>query len=374
MHKNQKSRITLLLLVRLVLTVYDKVILIRAICSTKLLCLWAHLPKSPKLKQIDATQAKGVIVKQCRNFILFKLLATLIVVGLGTSALAQTSIGLVTINLQALFFNQINDGAQDAADALGVDLQIVDGNNDPAMQVAAIESFITQQVDAIIVVAIDVEGIIPAVTAASEAGIPVTAIDAKVAVPPADAFIGVDNYGAGVEAGEYTAGYIAEAFPDGAEIGIVGALNSFIQNQRRDGFVEVMEKVDGVDIVGTVDGQNVQEIALTAAENLVTANPGLDIIYATGEPALIGVIAAVEAQGIGDSVTVIGWDLTAQAVRGIDVGFVEAVVQQNPYQEGYEAVEVSLALLAGEDVPEETLIPIDIVTTDNVDDFRSLFE
>ncbi|MEM7737638.1 MAG: substrate-binding domain-containing protein [Deinococcota bacterium] len=313
-------------------------------------------------------------MNQHRKFILLKLIATLTIIGLATSALAQTSVGLVTINLQALFFNQINDGAQDAADALGVDLQIVDGNNDPAMQVAAIESFITQQVDAIIVVAIDVEGIVPAVTAASEAGIPVTAIDAKVAVPPADAFIGVDNYGAGVEAGEYTAGYVAEAFPEGAEIGIVGALNSFIQNQRRDGFVEIMETVDGVEIVGTVDGQNVQEIALTAAENLVTANPGLDIIYATGEPALIGVIAAVEAQGIGDSVTVIGWDLTAQAVRGIDVGFVEAVVQQNPYQEGYEAVEVSLALLAGDDVAEEVLIPIDIVTTDNVDDFRSLFE
>lgn len=292
------------------------------------------------------------------------------------TAFAQedVSMGLVTINLQALFFNQINDGAQDAAGEFGVDLQIVDGNNDPARQVEAIESFITQQVDAIIVVAIDVEGIVPAVQSAIDAGIPVIAIDAKVAVPPASGFIGVDNYGAGVQVGEYTDMYIQDEFDGEAEIGIVGALNSFIQNQRRDGFVDALEDVAGVTIVGTVDGQNVQEVALTAAENLVTANPGLDIIYATGEPALIGVIAAVEAQGISDSVTIIGWDLTAQAVRGIDEGFVQAVVQQNPYQEGYEAVVTLLALLDDEMIPEEILIPIDIVTTENIDQFRGLFE
>lgn len=284
------------------------------------------------------------------------------------------SIGLVTINLQALFFNQINDGAQAAADELGADLQIVDANNDPARQVQAIETFITQQVDAIIVVAIDVEGIKPALSSASDAGIPSVAIDAEVEVPPASAFIGVDNLGAGTEIGEYTATYISENFPDGAQVGVVGALNSFIQNQRRDGFTEVLAGTEGVEVLPAVDGQNVQETALTAAENLVTANPGIDIIYATGEPALIGVVAAVEAQGLTDSVKVIGWDLTTQSVRGIDEGFVQAVVQQDPYQEGYEAVRATIALANGESIEEQILIPITIVTQDNVDEFRELFE
>ncbi len=288
-------------------------------------------------------------------------------------ALAQ-NIGLVTINLQALFFNQINDGAMQAAGELGVDLQIVDGNNDPSRQVQAIENFITQQVDAIIVIAIDVDGIKPAVAAAREAGIPVVAIDAKVDVPPANGFIGVDNFGAGVLAGEFTADFVRQEYGGSAKIGIVGALNSFIQNLRRDGFVQAVEQVEGVEIVGTVDGQNVQEIALTAAENLVTANPDMDIIYATGEPALIGVIAAVEAQGLTDRIKVVGWDLTAQAVRAIDEGFVVAVVQQNPFQEGVEAVRTSVALINGETVPEEVLIPVDIVTQENIDQFRSLFE
>lgn len=284
------------------------------------------------------------------------------------------TIGLININFQALFFNQINDGATKAAEELGVDLQIVDGANDPAKQVQAIETFITQQVSAIIVVAIDVEGIKPAVQAAKDAGIPVVAIDAKVEVPPADSFIGVDNYGAGVQAGEWLVNYVNENMDGTATVGIVGALNSFIQNQRRDGFVEALAAAPGITVGETVDGQNVQEVALTAAENLVTANPDMNIIYATGEPALIGVVAAVEAQGLQDRIQVVGWDLTKQSIDGMDAGYVKAVVQQDPYQEGYAAVETLLKLIAGESVEEEVLIPIAIVTPENLADFRGLFE
>jgi len=215
---------------------------------------------------------------------------------------------------------------------------------------------------------------VPALQAARDAGIPVIAIDAQVASPPANTFIGVDNYGAGRQAGEYTLTYINDALGGSAKVGIVGALNSFIQNLRRDGFVDVLSGVEGVEIVNVVDGQNQQERALTAAENLMTGTSDLDIVYATGEPALIGSIAAVESQGRTETVRIIGWDLTAQAVRGIEQGFVQAVVQQNPYQEGFEAVRASLEMIAGNEVGLEVLIPIDIVTAENVDDFRYLFE
>ena len=308
------------------------------------------------------------------KFARFWVVVALIAAASFTFAQQTPSIGLVTINLQALFFNQINEGAQKAAQELGATLQIVDANNDPARQVQAIETFVTQQVDAIIVVAIDVEGIKPALTSAADAGIPSVAIDAEVDVPPASAFIGVDNYGAGTEIGNYTANYIGENFPDSAQVGVVGALNSFIQNQRRDGFTEALADTEGIEVLPAVDGQNVQETALTAAENLVTANPGIDVIYATGEPALIGVVAAVEAQGLTDSVKIIGWDLTTQAVRGIDQGFVQAVVQQDPYQEGYEAVRATVALANDESIEKQISIPVTIVTQDNVDEFRGLFE
>jgi ribose transport system substrate-binding protein len=100
----------------------------------------------------------------------------------------------------------------------------------------------------------------------------------------------------------------------------------------------------------------------------------MNAIYATGEPALLGAIAAVESQGRQDDVTVFGWDLTAQAIDGIDAGYVEAVVQQSPAGMGAAAVEALVALTAGDTVEQQIDVPITIVTTDNVDGYRDTFK
>ena len=142
----------------------------------------------------------------------------------------------MTINQQALFFNQINDGAKQAADKAGVKLVIFNANNQAAAQNSAIEDYIAQKVDGIVLVAIDVNGVKPAITAAKKAGIPVVAIDARIPDGDNAAFIGVDNKGAGEEIGKYFANYVKEKMGGSAKVGIVGALNSFIQNQRLDGF------------------------------------------------------------------------------------------------------------------------------------------
>ena len=287
------------------------------------------------------------------------------------SAKADT-VALVTINQQALFFNQINDGAKQAADKAGAKLVIFNANNQAAAQNSAIEDYITQKVDGIVLVAIDVNGVKPAITAAKKAGIPVVAIDARIPDGDNAAFIGVDNKGAGEQIGKYFADYV-KGHGGSAKVGVVAALNSFIQNQRLDGFKSAAQGA-GVKFLDTVDGQNIQDVALTAAENLMTANPDMSALYATGEPALVGAISAVSSQKMTDKVKVFGWDLTAQAIKGIDEGWIVAVVQQDPFQEGVAGVDTILKLKKGEKVNPSIDIPVTIVTKENVDKFRSLFK
>ncbi|HTN96399.1 MAG TPA: substrate-binding domain-containing protein, partial [Nordella sp.] len=216
---------------------------------------------------------------------------------LGTAQAQEKTIALVQINQQALFFTQMNEGAQKAADAAGVKLVIFNANNDPTAQNNAIETYIQEKVAGIVVVAIDTNGIMPAVNAAAAAGIPVTAVDAVLPEGPQKAQIGVDNEGAGKAMGEFFNKYVADSMGGKAKLGIVGALNSTIQNIRQKGFEDVVKTNAGVVTAGVVDGRNVQDSALTAAESLITANPDLNAIYATGEPALLGAVAAVESQG-----------------------------------------------------------------------------
>ena len=292
---------------------------------------------------------------------------------MATVASADT-FALVQINQQALFFNQMNSGAESAATSNGDKLVIFNANNDPAAQNSAIETYIQQGVDGIVIVAIDVNGIMPAVKQATDAGIPVVAVDAVLPDGPHSAQVGVNNAKAGADMGDFFLGYLGSDMGGSAKIGVVGALNSSIQNIRQAGFVDKITGANGVVEAGVVDGRNVQDIALTAAENLITANPDMTAIYATGEPALLGAVAAVESQGKQDSVKIFGWDLTAQAIRGIDQGYVAAVIQQDPAGMGAAAVNALNTITKGGSVDTSISVPITIVTQANVDDFRSIFE
>lgn len=293
-----------------------------------------------------------------------------------SSALAQEqkTIALVQINQQALFFTQMNEGAQKAADAAGVKLVIFNANNEATAQNSAIETYIQEKVSGLAVVAIDVNGIMPAVKQAADAGIPVAAIDAILPEGPQKAQIGVDNAKAGADIGKFFLDYVKANMGGKAKIGVVGALNSYIQNVRQEGFETAIKGAEGIETAGVVDGQNIQDNALAAAENLITGNPDLTAIYATGEPAMVGAVAAVESQGKQDTIKVFGWDLTADVIAGIDKGYVVAVVQQDPSLMGAAAVDTLLKISAGETVEKSVSVPITIVTKDNVEPYKAVFK
>jgi ribose transport system substrate-binding protein len=95
---------------------------------------------------------------------------------------------------------------------------------------------------------------------------------------------------------------------------VVGALNSFIQNIRKDEFLKVTDATGKVEQVGVVDGQNVQDVALGAAENLMTGEPrsDRDLCHRRAADGRLG--RRRESQGRQDRTSrSIGWDLTAKA-------------------------------------------------------------
>ena len=284
---------------------------------------------------------------------------------------AEPTIALVQINQQALFFTQMNEGAEKKAKELGAKLVIFNANNDPAAQNNAIETYIADKVDGMVVVAIDTNGIVPAVQAAAAAGIPVAAVDAILPPGPQIAQVGVDNEAAGRAIGEH----FLKVTGGTGKLGVVGALNSTIQNVRQKGFEDVVKAAPGVTMAGVVDGRNIQDNAMSAAESLMTANPDLTAIYATGEPALLGAVAAVESQGRQADVKIVGWDLTASAIKGIDAGYVVGVVQQDPAGMGAAAVEAAFKAITSKPAATETIaVPITIVTKENVEPYRAVFK
>ena len=283
-----------------------------------------------------------------------------------SSGAGKCSIGMTQINQTAAFFTQMNEGATEAAKAAGCTLSIANANNDSAKQNSDIEAFVSQGVTGLIVVAIDVNGVLPAVKAAREKGIKVVAIDAKLADGTVDTFVGVDN----AKAGGVIAKWIVDnGLAKGKSYGVVDAKNSFIQNQREDAFRAVVDPA-GAEYTQSVSGDNVQEKAATAAQNLLTAQADLGFVYTTGEPATVGAAAALK----GNATTkIVGWDLTKEVIACIDSGLCAAIVQQNPKQEGTEAVNELKSLIGGGTAKAFIDVPITIVTKANVDPYRVVF-
>ena len=287
--------------------------------------------------------------------------------GAGSSSGAGAcSIGMTQINQTAVFFTQMNDGATEAAKAAGCTLTIANANNDSAKQNSDIEAFVSQGVKGLIVVAIDVNGVLPAVKAARDKGIKVVAIDAKLEDGSVETFVGVDNAKAGEQFGKWV---VDSGLAKDNSYGVVDAKNSFIQNQREDAFRKVVDAA-GAKYTQSVSGDNVQEKAATAAQNLVTAQADLGFVYTTGEPATVGAAAALK----GNTKTkIIGWDLTKEVIGCIDDGLCSAIVQQNPKQEGVEAINELKSLIDGGTAKGFIDVPITIVTKSNVDPYRAVF-
>ncbi|PZE26067.1 substrate-binding domain-containing protein [Curtobacterium sp. MCBD17_028] len=272
-------------------------------------------------------------------------------------------IGVVDIDEQTSFFTQMNTGIQAVAKKAGASVQLVSGNDDAATQVSGIENLTSSGVDAIIVDPYDANALVPALKAAKAKGIAVVSTDGSVADASAiDTQVGTANTVGGQQLGK---AFLTLSGGKG-EVGVVAALNSSIQIQRQDGFQDTV-KAGGMTIKAVVDGQNVNDKAQTAAENLLTAHPDLEYIYATGSPALDGAIAAVRSQGKTGSTQIVGWDLDSTSAAGIKQGFVKEVVQQDTYGFGYAAAKAAIDLACGgTKVPATISVPTTIVTKANL--------
>ncbi|MFT9008234.1 MAG: substrate-binding domain-containing protein [Bifidobacterium sp.] len=272
------------------------------------------------------------------------------------------TIGVVSIDEQTAFFNQLNTGIKDVATIAGAKINFVSGKDDAATQVTGIENLMSSKVSALIVDPYDMNALVPAFKSAKAAGIPVVSVDGQVADASSyDAQVGTANKEGGAE----LASTMLKLSGGKGAVGIVGALNSTIQIQRQEGFEDAV-KAGGMTISTVVDGQNQADKAQTAAENLLTANPNLKYIYATGEPALNGAIAAVKSQGRQNDVQIVGWDLSQTSASALTAGFVKAVVQQNSFGFGQESAKAAINLACGKTVKKDISVPINIVTSANL--------
>ena len=107
---------------------------------------------------------------------------------------------------------------------------------------------------------------------------------------------------------------------------------------------------------------NLQEDALAKTTDMLTANPDIQVIFASNEGGTIGAAMAVKQAGLAGKVAVFGYDgsdqLTSMILSGDNI--LQGVVAQDPYSQGYRAVEALVKAIKGEtvaDMGKMTIVP-----------------
>lgn len=266
------------------------------------------------------------------------------------------------------FFADIIKGMRKAAAANNVELIITDANSDATRQNNQLEDFVVQKVDAVIIFPVDPQAVVPAVEHAVDVGIPVIESDIKLNTDRTATFIGSDNIELGQRAGEYAKKYINEKLGGKARIGVVTWFSDVGQQERLQGFEQVIADMPDVRIVAKQNG-DAREESMTAVENILQANPDMNLYYGTNEGTVLGGLAAIESAGkIGD-IAIIGIDISQDGGRALKEGSIVALIAQQPVVLGEKCIEAALEVISGKTIPKNIIVPVMPVDKSNVDDF-----
>jgi ribose transport system substrate-binding protein len=267
----------------------------------------------------------------------------------------------------------MNTGTDMAVEAMPINNLHVDGRGDTQTQIAQLEDFITQEVDGIVLVSWDANAVIPQVEAAAEAGIPLLTCFNDLGGEPVENYpgsislIGVDE----VEVGVLIAQEVLALLPDGGQVAIIeGAAGFQASIDRSAGFIETLAANEDIEIVATQPGDWSRDTALAVAENLLLANPDLDVIYTHDDSMALGAIDALKNAGTLEDVAVFGIGGSAPGIEAIRAGEMYGTVFYSPVSAGYLCTKALIAHLEGEIIPEYILMPTPLVTADNVDQFE----
>ena len=265
-------------------------------------------------------------------------------------------IGLTLPGLQFPFFVTMKNDFDQMAAKLGVEVIYVDAQNDSSKQVAAVEGFISQKVDGMLISPMTVDSIVPAIEESVKAGIPVVTVDRKANTDKVLVHVGADN----VEGGRAAARYMVKQLNGkGNIIELEGTPGASPAIDRKKGFDEVIAQNPGIKILVSQTAQFDRAKGHDVMENLMQAYPNFDGVFGANDEMIIGAIEAMSAAGKDLSKIVTGgYDATPDAFAYIKQGKLGATIDQFPGKQAAQALNYLVDYIKTKKMPPQNVVYI----------------
>ncbi len=271
-----------------------------------------------------------------------------------------------------VFWKSVHAGALKAAEELGnVEIYWKGAllENDREGQINVMADFVAQGVDGIVLAPLDSAALVPSVLEAKREGIPTVIFDSgldddSIIV----SYVATDNYRGGAlaarEIGKRLAG-------KGNVILLRYNVGSQSTEQRERGFLETLAK-EFPDVVVLSDDQYSGTTALQAQNKAMQLlnqfGDRLDGIFAVCEPDTVGVLGALEQEGLAGKVTFVGFDPSPLLVDAMAAGKIHGITLQDPVAMGYLGVKQMVAHLEGQQVEKRLSTGEVMATPENMNE------
>ncbi|WP_374310713.1 D-xylose ABC transporter substrate-binding protein [Dongia sp.] len=274
------------------------------------------------------------------------LLAGTSLAGIHAAKAEDLVVGVSWSNFQEERWKTDEAAIKAVLDAAGVKYISADAQSNPSKQLSDIESLIAGGANALIVLAQDSASIGPAITAASNAGIPVVGYDRLIEDPNAY-YLTFDNK----EVGRMQASGVFAVQPKGNYVFIKGNQADPNADFLHEGQLEVLKAaIDAGDIkvVGEQYTENWEPaVAQRNMEQILTANDNkVDAVVASNDGTAGGVIAALTAQGLA-GIPVSGQDGDKAALNRVALGTQTVSVWKDARDLGKAAATIAIDLAKG---------------------------
>ena len=241
-----------------------------------------------------------------------------------TEAPAKTLKIGVTFPILDQFLQLVADGMQAKATELGgIELNIVAADEKTDVQLGQVENFVSQGVDAILVIPVDTDAAQPMTDAAKAAGIPIVYVNRNPS-QPGTPYVGSDSLFAGTVEMQQLAKLANNA---GNAVILIGDPANEAAVLRTKGCKDVAATT-GITVTKEQSGNWKREEGLAIMENWLQSGDQIDIVCANNDEMALGAIQALKNANLLDKVIVGGVDATKDALAAMKAGELDAVFDE----------------------------------------------
>jgi ribose transport system substrate-binding protein len=263
------------------------------------------------------------------------------------------------------FYVTMGCGMQAEAKKLGSSVNIQGpAQFDSTLQNPIIESVTASKPDGIMIAPDDVSASRPPIAQAMAAGIKVALVDTTLTDPSgAITQISSDNTAGGADA--FAA--VKQLVPGGGQVFVVNTKPGIsTTDERTAGFAAAAKADSKYTYVGVQYDNDTAALAASVTLAELQKNPGIVAIFATNLFSAEGAATGIRQAGKSGKVKVIGFDAEPDEITALQQGTVQALIAQQPYQIGTDAVDQMINSLSGKPVTAKIGTAFTIITTANL--------